>query len=242
VASNGEEAVSTIKSRPFDMILMDVQMPVMDGYEATKKIREYEDNITHTPIIAMTAFAMTEDIQKSKEVGMDDHITKPIEPDRLFEIVEHIIAGEKTTRPEEIGESSGTGLSSDEVIESTTKTRPVKTRRVKDVPVLNVDTALPLFGNDLSFYKEFLDEFMQTLPGKLHEIKTNFEVGDMTELARKSHNLKGVSANLGALKLSTCAHKLDLQASLGEEKLVEETIAEMEQLIKQLKSTVAETG
>jgi signal transduction histidine kinase/CheY-like chemotaxis protein len=89
VAANGQEAVETLSKEQFDLVLMDLQMPVMDGYEATSVIRERErQSGSHMPVIAMTAAAMKGDREKCLAVGMDDYISKPIQPDHLFEMLE----------------------------------------------------------------------------------------------------------------------------------------------------------
>ena len=84
VANNGIEAVDAVKKRDFDLILMDIQMPEMDGLTATQVIRHLDKpGVDKIPILAMTANAMDTDYQKSLEVGMNDHLTKPIDPDKL---------------------------------------------------------------------------------------------------------------------------------------------------------------
>ena len=83
IANNGREAVNAVQAEEFDAVLMDVQMPEMDGYQATSEIRKHE-RFRDLPIIAMTAHAMAGDKEKSLAAGMNDHITKPINPDHLF--------------------------------------------------------------------------------------------------------------------------------------------------------------
>ena len=88
VAENGQIAIEIFKNTNIDMILMDVQMPVLDGFEATKQIRELEKEMKkHTPIIAMTAYALTGDREKCIKIGMDDYISKPIELDTIYGII-----------------------------------------------------------------------------------------------------------------------------------------------------------
>lgn len=88
VVNNGQEAVNIFKKEKYDIILMDIQMPVMDGYEASKIIRELDEKI---PIIALSANAMTEDIEKTKEAGMNEHLTKPIDVEKLFAVIKQYI-------------------------------------------------------------------------------------------------------------------------------------------------------
>ncbi|MGL6194048.1 MAG: response regulator [Thermoguttaceae bacterium] len=89
IANNGQEAVEAVENKDFDLVLMDIQMPVMDGLEATQKIRKLDKpGVDKMPILAMTANAMDSDYQKSIEVGMNDHLTKPIDPDNLRHVLE----------------------------------------------------------------------------------------------------------------------------------------------------------
>ena len=82
--NNGQQAIDMALSQPFDMIFMDIQMPIIDGFVATSRIREYGVN---TPIIALTAYAFDEDRQKCLDAGCDDYISKPVDPDIMHEIV-----------------------------------------------------------------------------------------------------------------------------------------------------------
>ncbi|UXR64870.1 response regulator [Bdellovibrio bacteriovorus] len=92
-AENGKDAVDKVLAEPFDLILMDIQMPVMDGYAATRKIREWEqqNSTKATPIIAVSANAMAEDVQKSLDVGCSEHMTKPIKKSALLEMIQRYI-------------------------------------------------------------------------------------------------------------------------------------------------------
>ena len=86
IANNGQEALDRLAEAPFDAVPMDVQMPVMDGYETTRRIRR-EARFLHLPIVAMTAHAMAKDREECLAAGMNDHVSKPFEPDELFAVL-----------------------------------------------------------------------------------------------------------------------------------------------------------
>ena len=89
ISNNGKEALCAYKSDDFDLVFMDCQMPVMDGYEATRSIRRLEKKLKHTPIIAMTAHAFSGDREKCLDCGMDDYLSKPIEVSDIYRVIEN---------------------------------------------------------------------------------------------------------------------------------------------------------
>ena len=94
-AANGKEAVTMVKKHPYDIVFMDCQMPEMDGFEATKHIREEEDARRHTPIVALTADAMSGDREKCLNAGMDDYLNKPIKPEQITEMLKKWIGSQE---------------------------------------------------------------------------------------------------------------------------------------------------
>jgi CheY-like chemotaxis protein len=94
LVQNGRQALNALEKQQFDIVLMDMMMPEMDGFEATKLIREREkDNLTHTPIIALTAHAMKGDKERCLACGMDGYVSKPVELEELFSVIETVVAG-----------------------------------------------------------------------------------------------------------------------------------------------------
>jgi CheY-like chemotaxis protein len=98
VAGNGREALGTLEKASFDLVLMDLQMPVMDGFEATAAIRDRETSGIHLPIVALTAHAMKGDREKCLAAGMDGYLTKPIRPQELDEVLEGYVARRSVTK------------------------------------------------------------------------------------------------------------------------------------------------
>jgi PAS domain S-box-containing protein len=220
-ASNGLEAIEAVKSQRFDFIFMDVQMPVMDGLEACRRIRELEGDKAHTPIVAMTAHAMQGDALMCLEAGMDDYISKPIDPQLVFQVLKLGTRGIYNLAP--MDTSSLDGVAEE-----------------KDVPLLNVHEALPRFGNDLNVYCNYMHEMLQSLPERLESMQQDFELGRWKELSNKAHNLKGVSANLGLMQLSALAATLDKQCNNGHPALARETLREIQKQAGLLESTTRE--
>jgi two-component system, sensor histidine kinase and response regulator len=171
-----------------------VQMPEMDGFEATREIRKNEEGKRRTPIIAMTAHAMQEDRERCLAAGMDDYISKPINPGKLIELIEKWgykpdqadVKKSEVVPPEETGEDA--------------------------LPLLDREGALPRFSNDLDFYNEMLVDFIQTTPEKFSAMRHAAENRDAGMLAILAHNLKGVAANFSAAQLAHLAARLYEQA------------------------------
>lgn len=180
VAVNGLEGVEKYYENPdkYEMILMDVQMPLMDGYEATRQIRAKNP---HIPIIALTANAMSQDIEKTKAVGMNEHITKPIAADKLFiELLKFI--------PQKIVPAHR------QKNQKTTENRALDL----DFQSLNVGIGLRYSDNDIGFYTKHLLGFKNTykdLALNIDDHQTNMHI----------HSIKGLAGYLGAESLAECA-------------------------------------
>jgi len=210
-AYNGVEAVEAVQSQHFDLVLMDLQMPILDGYKATRKIRAWEAGNSHVPVVALTAMLFDKnEVQLCLDAGMDDCIVKPFSTEQLFQVIDSHIG---------------------KLIKSTT-TQNMQGMEFEDGnSLLSIQAALPRFGNDIQNYQEFLNEFIQTLPEKMKRFRAMFISGDFQALSDNAHNLKGVSASLGAMQLSVLASKLDQQSRNGESRLIEETLVECDKIV-----------
>lgn len=169
VAENGFVAVEKVKNNSFDAVLMDVQMPVMDGFEATKTIRALESPKSKVAIIALTANATRKDFEKCLAEGMDDCITKPFTPDDLFKILSRFAP--KLAAPEEKG---------------ITKKTKVDLSYLKSVS-----------NNNQAFISEIIETFIETIPTHLHEITAFASKEKWEDVSRVVHKIKSSLALLG---------------------------------------------
>lgn len=204
IAGNGLEALEQIRSSkrnpPFDLVLMDLQMPKMDGYEAARALREdtrYDD----MPIVAMTAHAMVEERQKCLDAGMDDHISKPIEVDKFFETLSRWVRAPRT--------SSGGAVETAPVRESTTggACLPGSFTSVAKgalcLPGLDVEKALARLGNNERLYVKLLEQFLRYYSNTEGSFQQALDSGDIAGAQRLIHTLKGLAGAIGATSLAS---------------------------------------
>ncbi|SHE81482.1 Hpt sensor hybrid histidine kinase [Marinomonas polaris DSM 16579] len=190
-AKNGQEAIDLLGSDDFDCILMDCQMPIMDGYTATQKIRamtQYKD----IPIIAMTANVMPEDIKYAKASGMNDHIAKPIHFETMFNTLRTWV---KTSA------NSSTAL---------TTALQNNTSKIELPDSIHIDTELGLLRTlTKPLYSRLLKRFLETQTSFIDECNTAIKTNDLVLATRLAHTLKGTAATLGMIELAASAAKLE---------------------------------
>ncbi len=245
VANDGQEGVNAAKQNEYDAILMDIQMPVMDGYEAAKTIRNWEGGRRNEgkdpiPIIAMTAHAMVGDDQKSIEAGMNDHVTKPIDPDQLFtSLLKWInpIAGRTADQNLQVNdpfaEPDQLVLEEDDLPES--------------LPGFDLEAGqLRLMGNK-RLYRKLLIDFRTKYGGVASEISEALAVNDFDKAHSLVHNLKGLAGNLEATNLQAAAMEMEKlvkgqSAENVSEKDIKEKFTELNNAIEQALDAVHTLG
>jgi len=207
---DGKAAVEAVEQEGFDLILMDIQMPIMDGLEATRLIREKEKKTGgHIPIVAVTAHGMPGDRERFLASGMDEYLTKPIHKEQLLSVIEMLIASDshKASVCEIVAEYSP--------------------------EVFNADEFLAMVGGNQNLASELIQIYLESLPDLMSRIKESIYKQDSCELVFSSHSLKGMSLNLSAgavskrtlelekmgrcNKLSNAAHSYDLLKQEAEE-------------------------
>ena len=184
VVSSGREALLAVQSGKFDLVAMDVQMPEMDGLEATAAIRRWErDAGTHIPIIAMTAHAIKGDRERCLEAGMDGYTSKPIRIKDLEQVISELAPSASTKRHAAKGDARH--------------------------PVIDHHALLEGFDGSRALLKEMARLFLADYPQRVEEIKESIRRRDATALARAAHALKGSVGNFAAKKASGIAQRLE---------------------------------
>jgi two-component system, sensor histidine kinase and response regulator len=215
-AKNGKEAVEMVKAGNFDVVLMDIQMPVMGGFEATQKIRR-DERFQDLPIIAMTAHAMAGDSERSIEAGMNDHLTKPIDPDQLISaLVKWVKPGDRETSE---------GLS-----ESSSESKKVQDILPAKLPGISIASGLGRVAGNRQLYAKLLCKFKDGQENAGDQIKSALQVGDVETATLFAHTVKGVSGNLGGDNLYQAAS--ELEKAIKEGKNLDHVMAEFDSQLK----------
>jgi len=205
VAENGQQALDCLQHDSVDLVLMDIQMPEMDGLTATRLLRT-QLQLTELPVIAMTAHAMASDIAKSLDAGMNDHIAKPIEPDALYRTINHWLQT-KTPNQQSIPQAhvvpDGTDVGRTDNPDSIDQASEQASLPL----LLDSDKAIRQLGGNQPLYQQLLTDFMRELPMLMDKLQLLVRERDQSTLHRELHSLKSASAYVGAFALSQqCAH------------------------------------
>ena len=211
IASDGRETLATLEQQQFDVVLMDVQMPQMDGFEVTASIREKEKATgAHIPIVAMTAYAMKGDRERCLEAGMDGYVGKPIKAQELFDAIESLVGTSA-----EAETSAETEQHTDEVFD-------------RDATLARVD-------GDLEFLMELVELFLEDSPKLLSRIRDAVARGDSKALERAAHTLKGSVGNFDAKATFEAALKLENMGRNEDLSNAEEAYSALEEELERLK-------
>jgi PAS domain S-box-containing protein len=200
IASNGREALAMAKAQNFDVILMDIQMPEMDGIEATLALREWErQNSRHAPILAMTAHAMPGDRDRCLRAGMDGYLSKPVRIGDLLRAVEHyannwMSAFEQGAEKPQVSDTEGG----------------------KWMGEVDYSAALARVGGDADLLKELVGMFIEEYPKLLAQIREGLERQDAASASSAAHQLKGLLAQFGAEAARQAAYAVEQPARQGD--------------------------
>ncbi|MET0065725.1 MAG: transporter substrate-binding domain-containing protein [Candidatus Thiodiazotropha sp.] len=203
-AGDGYQALELLNDRDFDLVLMDIQMPGMDGYETVRRIRE-QQRFSSLPVIAMTAHAMSGDREKCLEAGMNDHVAKPIEPVRLHATLQNWL--QTSQEPPQVAPIS-----------------PAETLQAEfphRLPGIDLTWGLQRIGGNRRLFAKLLVDFLSHHGDALQRFRELFLSNQRDDARRELHTLQGVSGNLGGLDLQQAARELESQLLEDEDGLLQ---------------------
>ena len=233
--ADGAEAVKALESIPYDLVLMDVQMPVMDGLEATRRIRDPRSAVLEhaIPVIAMTAYAIQGDKERCVAAGMDDYVSKPVSPTELVSVLERWLPGDSRKK---VAGTTSTGI-------------PAKPT-VGDAPA-SAEDGLPVFDkagflsrlmDDAELMKVIIVAFMEDIPPKIEALAHALETGDHVAAGRLSHSVKGASANVGGERVRAMATAIEVELKRGKVGEAQKHMALLVMEFDRLKEAMAEAS
>jgi signal transduction histidine kinase/CBS domain-containing protein/DNA-binding NarL/FixJ family response regulator len=241
-AENGKEAVRKALSQSFDLIFMDIQMPDMNGYDATRALRKKAVTI---PIVALTAHAMMGDDKKCISAGCNDYLAKPISSKKLFETVRRYLPSQSTALSESIDSVKSQAdelsrLCSDTPTSQAESAEPANEQDDK-VPV-DWSAVMKAYDGDEDIIKGVAKLSLEEGPQIIHSLAEAIKAEDAQKVKFYAHKLKGVGRHLGAGKLSDKAHRLECAAIKGNLENAEPLFADIEQEFEKLKSFLSDAN
>jgi len=229
-AANGQQALELLEQGCFDMVLMDVQMPIMDGMEATRRLRSQE-RFDQLPIIAMTAGALAGDRERCLSVGMNDYISKPIYPEILYRILL------RWYTPRAPVAKAAETVTNDAKAANTTRV----ISRLYRVSGLDVDQALERLLNNETLYLKLIARFIQERSDIVDVIETAITAKNLNEASSQAHSFKSLAGTIGAVELQALALQIELE--LLQEKdpqyLLKSLRVSMDELLMELRDSLS---
>ncbi len=225
IAVNGAEAVKALETFHYDLVLMDVQMPVMDGIEATRAIRDPQSHVLNhkVTIVAMTAHAMQRDREKCMEAGMDDYLTKPIERPALVAVLE------KWLKPNGEGEHA---------VASEPQERVANSNDEKKLVVFDRAAFMNRMMDDKDLARRVLDGFLGEMPHEITQLKNHLAAGDARLVEKQAHKIKGASATVGAEALRAVAWAMEQAGKAGDLDAARARVADLDEQFNALKEAL----
>jgi PAS domain S-box-containing protein len=221
--ANGQEAIQALEMVPYDIVFMDVQMPVMDGFEATHQIRNPQSAVRNhkIPIIAVTAHAMKGDRERCLEAGMDDYISKPVAPGALAEAMEKWL-----------GWSQEQQAAADRVIQDIEPS--------KGPPVFDRQCLMARLMDDEDLVKMIVAGFLKDIPEQIRVLKEYIDQGGAEQAGSQAHKIKGAAASVGGTILSAVAFEMEKAGKSGRLTEVAALMPELEEQFELLKAQMRE--
>jgi CheY-like chemotaxis protein/HPt (histidine-containing phosphotransfer) domain-containing protein len=233
IAGGGEDAIRMLEKTSFDLVLMDLQMPDLDGFETTRRIRDLKSPVLNhqVPIIALTASASPSDRRKCQDVGMDDYLSKPIEVSTLVATLEMWLnrpRSDRAARSAAVGRIEG---------ESAVGLR-VPAAGFGGKPVFDRGALLSRVMNDSGLARALVSGFLGDMPVQIAKLQSYADSGQVELIKQQAHQIKGASGTVGGEALRAAAATLEHAGRAGDATVIAEQIAELETQFSALKSAM----
>jgi PAS domain S-box-containing protein len=226
IANHGKEALEKLAGSRYDIVLMDIQMPIMDGYEATHEIRK-NPAYQKLPVLAMTASATVDDRERALKEGLNDHIAKPIEPRLLFKALLKWVKPGKRTMPEIKSQQPATG-------------KETSIELPDHIPGIDVASGIRRLGDNRVLYLKLLVKFNKNQANAVSEIVSALQSNDIETAERLAHTIKGVAGNIGAMDLYTAAQHLEAGIKEKGRSIADEMISETRSKLETVTTAIAD--
>ncbi len=236
--ANGAEAVKMLETIPYDLVLMDVQMPVMDGLEATRTIRNWKlatgkkYQVSTIPIIAMTAHTMLGDREKCMDAGMSDYLSKPVDPQELAAALGKWLPPEEENDKLQLNNDKDTGK------EPANEKRKIDNRKKSRNSVWDTAGMLKRMMNDETLASNILAGFLDDIPRQINSLKEFLKSGDIQGSERQAHTIKGASANIGGERLRALAFEIEKSAKSGDLGAASARLTDLQKQFDSLKTEI----
>ncbi|VXD12987.1 putative Histidine kinase [Planktothrix serta PCC 8927] len=226
LANNGQEALEILAQKNYDVIFMDCQMPLLDGYATTQQLRQQENEDHHTIIIALTAHALPTDREKCLAAGMDDYLSKPVEPEELEAVLEKWskVIQYKNQKSKILGT---TGLTKAKIPSVSADQTP-----------LNIERLQAISGGKKDFQQKLLRVYLDRTDQDFSQIRQAIADQDFVSLQQYAHRLKGSSANVGATIISQLAYQLENATQQQNISLCSQLVTNIEHNLETLKTYI----
>lgn len=232
LAANGEEALNTLKQIPVDLVFMDCQMPVMDGYETSRRIRDPESRVRDraVPIVALTANAMVGDREVCMDAGMDDYIVKPINRNQLYQALNRWL-------PESCKLDNQKSVSASESV-LTRGYEGKKEHGPDKYPVFDHAAFSDRLSGDEAMMRTVVETFLPDMKAKVEQLRHMVAAGDAEQIGALGHNIKGAAANVGGMALSALALNVGQAGKAGDISMVKQQLPLLEQQFEALSTAM----
>jgi CheY-like chemotaxis protein/HPt (histidine-containing phosphotransfer) domain-containing protein len=230
---NGQEALEAMRKGSYDLVLMDCQMPEMDGLEATRHIRSGESGVLDpaVPIVALTAHAMKGDRERCLAAGMNDYLAKPIKVEELAGALARWLGK---------GMEEGVGISPE-------SSSPVKSGETAPVEMGAGSAGAVIFDRegflkrvmgDAGLARELAEIFLSDMPGQVEQLKVGIATGDIRLAGQQAHRIKGAASNVGGVTLQKVAYSMEVAGKEGDLKRLGSLMPELEEQFELLKQSI----